>query len=121
MLRMHGLKRDSEKEREKEDRAGDVKNRWKKQRVNGQAEWAACIGKLYNECLSLATMMDESGMLFVMNAIFFESHCCFPVLSLCELNHAAIRSVAMIRPLTVDDLTIKCAEHMQTCMTLFHC
>lgn len=89
--------------------------------MNGRAERAASIGKLYNECLSLATVMDESGMVFVMNAIFFESHCCFPVLSLCELNHAAIRSVAVIRLLTVDDLTIKCAEHMHTCMTLCHC
>lgn len=24
-------------------------------------------------------MMDESGMVFVTNAIFFESLCCFPV------------------------------------------
>lgn len=68
--------------------------------------------------LSLATVMDESRMVFVMNTIFLESRCCFPVPSLCELNHAAIRSAAVIRPLTVDDLTIKCAEHMHTCMTL---
>lgn len=47
--------------------------------MNGRAERAASIGKLYNECLSLASMMDESGMVFVTNAIFFESLCCFPV------------------------------------------
>lgn len=29
--------------------------------------------------LSLASMMDERGMVFVTNAIFFESLCCFPV------------------------------------------
>lgn len=45
--------------------------------MNGRAEWAASIGKLYNECLSLASMMDESRMAFVTNAIFFESLCCF--------------------------------------------
>lgn len=43
------------------------------------AEQAASIGKLYNECLSLASMMDELGMVFVTNAIFFKSLCCFPV------------------------------------------
>lgn len=47
--------------------------------MNGRAERAASIGKLYNECLSLASMMDESGMVFVTNAIFFESLCCFLV------------------------------------------
>lgn len=48
-------------------------------KMNGQAEVAASIGKLDNECLSLASMMDEWGMVFVTNAIFFESLCCFPV------------------------------------------
>lgn len=47
--------------------------------MNGRAERAASIGKLYNECLSLASMMDESGMVFVTNAIFFESLCCLLV------------------------------------------
>lgn len=47
--------------------------------MNGRAERAASIGKLYNECLSLASMMDEWGMVFVTNAIFFESLCCFLV------------------------------------------
>lgn len=46
--------------------------------MDGRAEWAASIGKLYNECLSWAGMMDESGMVFVTNAIFFESLYCFP-------------------------------------------
>lgn len=36
------------------------------------------MGKLDNECLSLASMMDEWGMVFVTNAIFFESLRCFP-------------------------------------------
>lgn len=36
------------------------------------------MGKPDNECLSLASMMDEWGMVFVTNAIFFESLCCFP-------------------------------------------
>lgn len=49
--------------------------------MNGRAERAASIGKLYNECLSLASMMDESGIVFVTNAIFFESLCCFLVQS----------------------------------------
>ena len=37
MLIMHGLKRNRKKEKEGErgDRAGDVKNRWKKQRKRG--------------------------------------------------------------------------------------
>lgn len=48
-------------------------------KMNGRAEQAASIGKLYNECVSLASMMDESGIVFVTNAIFFESLCCFPV------------------------------------------
>lgn len=47
--------------------------------MNGRAERAASIGKLDNECLSLASMMDEWRMVFVTNAIFFESLCCFPV------------------------------------------
>lgn len=47
--------------------------------MNGRVEQATSIGKLYNECLSLASMMDERGMVFVTNAIFFESLCCFPV------------------------------------------
>lgn len=47
--------------------------------MNGRAELAASIGKLYNECLSLASMMDEWGIVFVTNAIFFKSLCCFPV------------------------------------------
>lgn len=47
--------------------------------MNGRAEQAASIGKLYNECLSLASMMDEWGMVFVTNAIFFESLGCLPV------------------------------------------
>lgn len=51
--------------------------------MNGRAEQAASIGKLYNECLSLASMMDESGIVFVTNAIFFESLCCFPVQGKC--------------------------------------
>lgn len=49
------------------------------QKMNGRAERAASIGKLCNECLSLASMMDESRMVFVTNAIFFESLCRFPV------------------------------------------
>lgn len=36
------------------------------------------MGKLDNECLSLASMMDEWGTVFVTNAIFFESLRCFP-------------------------------------------
>lgn len=47
-------------------------------KMNGQAEGAASMGKPDNECLSLASMMDEWGMVFVTNAIFFESLCCFP-------------------------------------------
>lgn len=47
--------------------------------MNGRAEQAASMGKLYNECLSLASMMDELGTAFVTNAIFFESLCCLLV------------------------------------------
>lgn len=61
--------------------SGDVERERERgpKKMNGRAERAASIGKLYNECLSLASMMDESGMVFVTNAIFFESLCCFPV------------------------------------------
>lgn len=100
---------------EKTQREREEKNQ------NGRAERAASTGKLYNECRSLATVMDESGMVFVMSRILLEWRCCFPVPSLCELNRAAFRSVAVIRPLTLDELTIKGAEHMHTCMTLCHC
>lgn len=37
-------------------------------KMNGRAERTA--SKLYNECLSLASMMDESGMVFVTIATF---------------------------------------------------
>lgn len=56
----------------------DFKKKTKKKQ-NGRAERAASTGKLYNECLSLATVMDESGMVFVMSAVLFEWRCCFPV------------------------------------------
>lgn len=59
---------------------GEKRVRWGagSKKMNGQAEGAASMGKPDNECLSLASMMDEWGMVFVTNAIFFESLCCFP-------------------------------------------
>lgn len=45
--------------------------------MNDQAEEATSMGKLDNECLSLASKMDEWGTVFVTNAIFFESLRCF--------------------------------------------
>lgn len=58
---------------------GEEKARESLKKMNGRAEQAASIGKLYNECVSLASMMDEPGIVFVTNAIFFESLRCFPV------------------------------------------
>lgn len=64
----------------KEGEGGKKRVRWGagSKKMNGQAEGAASMGKPDNECLSLASMMDEWGMVFVTNAIFFESLCCFP-------------------------------------------
>lgn len=66
-----------EKRGAKKEGEGKKEVRWVR-KMNGQAEGAASMGKLDNECLSLASMMDEWGMVFVTNAIFFESLGCSP-------------------------------------------
>ena len=91
--------------------------------MNGRVERAASIGKLYNECLSLASMMDESGMVFVTNAIFFESFRCFPWSGGGGGARAAplrtSQSVALITSLTFNDLTINSTTAELICVTNF--
>lgn len=85
--------------------------------MNGRAERAASIGKLYNECLSLASMMDESGIVFVTNAIFFESLCCFPVQGKGVCCAEPARLPTLIMPLEFNDLTINSMTTEHTCVT----
>lgn len=62
--------------------------------------------------------MDESAMVFVMNAILFESRCSFPVPGLCELSHAAIRSVTVIKPFnswSADNEVCRTYAHVYDC------
>lgn len=115
-----GLRKDGEEGGDVEEGEGNKRVRWGwgegSKKMNGQAEGAASMGKLDNECLSLASMMDEWGMVFVTNAIFFESLRCFPAEGRgWQAGTAApclsSSSVALIVSLTFNDPTIKHGGH----------